>query len=78
MWTQCQKCGQNHTKVDKILVNDTFGLSKLGIGCTIASMTIVSIFLTFTAHNRACHKSIIDSSCLVPLMTLLRYWTSYL
>ena len=31
MWTQCQKSGQNHTKVDKILENDIIGLSKAGI-----------------------------------------------
>ena len=50
MWTQCQKSGQN-TKVNRILENDNFGLSKLGIGYSIISTTIVSIFLTSTAHN---------------------------
>ena len=35
MWTQCQKSGQNHSKVDRILENDTFGLSKSGIGYSL-------------------------------------------
>jgi len=37
MWTQCQKSGHSHTKVDKILENDTFGLSKLEIGYNVVA-----------------------------------------
>jgi len=56
IWTQSQKSGQNHTKVDRILENDTFGFSKSGIEYSVASTTIVSIFLASTAHNRARHN----------------------
>jgi len=37
MWTQCQKSGQKHTKADKILENDTFDLSKSGIGYSVGA-----------------------------------------
>jgi len=76
--TMSKNFGQNHTKVDRILENNTFGLSKSKIGYSVASATIVSIFLVSTAHNWARHKSIIDSPCLVSPTTLLRYWRSYL
>ena len=66
MWTQYQKSRQNHTKMDRIWENGTFCLFKSGIEYSIASTTIVSIFLASTAHNRTYHKSIVDSSCLVP------------
>ena len=46
------KSGQNHTKVDKILENDTFDLSKLGIGYSVGSTMIVSISLASTAYNQ--------------------------
>ena len=73
IWTQCQKSEHNHTKVNKILKNDIFGLSKSGIGYSVASTTTVSIFLASTAHNRARQKSIVDSHCRVPPTTLLCY-----
>ena len=47
--------------------------------CTnIVSTPIVSFLPTSPAHNRAHHKLIVDTSCLVPPITLLRYRMSYL
>ena len=37
IWTQCQKSGRNYTKMDKILENETFDLSKSGKGYSVGA-----------------------------------------